>query len=263
MSAWGKFLAPITVPTGGWVFGFNEAAPGGAATATVDAGTYATMLHLVFNLQTKLKVVNAAYAASVSSVGLVVVTLEAGATADWATTDDDLETVLGFDGSEAVSGSTLTATNKHQYGWYPGTISYGVANGAGVVADSGWVVEDQTIRTYAGDGSARLIAPARRLYTRSLRYGPIKRAEALESRHRGPSALMDVWATGSVWWYFDRDDGVVGTYGTQVDPGRTAYAIDSDGEYSIVTMSARPDFMENSSNADFFDVRLRLNAEPA
>ena len=263
MSAWGKFLAPVTVPAGGWVFGWNEAAPGGAETVTVAAGSYATILHLVKDLSDELTAFDATYGATVSSVGVVTITLESGATTDWASTDDDLEVALGFAGSESVSGTTLTASKKHRYGWYPGTISFGVTNGAGVTGDSGWIVEDQTIRSFAGSGSARLVAPARRLYTRSLRYGPIKRLEALESRERGPAAFMDKWATDDIWWYFDRDDGVVGTYGTQVDPGATSYDVDSDGNYSIVTMSRQPDFTETGSNPDWFDVRLRLNAEPA
>ena len=71
-SSWGKFLGPITVPTGGWDWCLED----GSTTVTIPAGTYASILELCDELQTQIDgaagIIDVTVA--VSSVGKVTIT---------------------------------------------------------------------------------------------------------------------------------------------------------------------------------------------
>jgi len=269
-SPFGKFFAPITVPTGGWTL--DWVASSGTSIITITAGDYADILALATQLQTQLRALGAgppdhtADAVQISRLGIVSIYIVAMTGQAWATTDAAFSEAFGFAETEAVASNYLVGTIPHAYGWYPGAISFGVGDGygAGIAADTGWIVADETLVTTAGSGASRIIAPARRRYTRTVRFGPLKKSEALDARNRGPAALMDRWSTGVLRWYLDRDsaDGASATVGTQMDPGAPEYDIDTDHDYYKVTLIETPTITPIASNPDWFDVTLKLNAEP-
>lgn len=256
-SPWGKFLAPITVPAGDWSFGFTK---GGAQVATIAAGVYATILELAAELETQLQVIDATFAVAVSSIGRVTISCNNAWAESWATTDDDLSDVLGFDETEAVAALALVATSRHTHGWYPGVISRGEADGEGLAADTGWRPADQLGVTYAGSGAARRISPARRAYRRQVRFGCLRRSEVF-NRSRGVAPLGDRWATSSIRWYPDRDDGTVAVPGTQMDPGYPTYSDGTDGEWWLVTVASEPE-LTALAHPDWQAVELDISAEP-
>jgi len=268
MSAWGKFFAQIVVPTCGWTIRFEDSASW--YTATLPAGTYATILHLLDELMDAMTTESGGnYYSSLSAAGITTIDGDDFTDIDWSNTSDDLEDCLGYDGTETV-GTALVGTNPHLYGWYPGMISRGSTLGEGLSYDDEWQPEDMIARAYAGTGAARLISPARMKYTRHLRYGTIHRDE-IWHRTRGVKCMMDRWATGSLYWYMDRDDGirtagvpawVTGYFGGQCDPGYEWYNNDDSGEYYIVTLNEMPRLTVNASHPDWWSVDLSLNAEP-
>jgi hypothetical protein len=265
-SPWGKFLLPITVPAAGWNFVYND---GGAQTATIAAGDYDTVLNLLEELHDKIEAESGGGTTTiaVTEVGIVSITIQGFVSVTWGSVNDDLVTLLGADESETVSGTTITMNGRHTHGWYPGVISFSTSNtdtshGAGVVSDSGWEVAGDMIRTYAGTGAARLVSPARRLYTRLLRFGPIKREEVFETRNHMVADFDDQWDNLIVYWYPDRSDGQVETPGTQMDPGYDNWEIDSDHEYYKVSLGRPVRKQQTTGNPDWFDVILDLRPEP-
>lgn len=255
-SAWGKFLAQVTVPTGGWTLDWTAAA--GVTIATVPAGTYATVLHLCEALEDALVALGGAHVTdtvTVSASGIVTITIDGITGVVWATTDDDLETALGLAGTEAPVGDVLTGTLIHAHAWYPGILSYGATRGEGITADDNPQPADDMIRQYSGSGVAQLVAPARRHYLRPLRFGLIRKAEAWH-KQKGPVCLMDRWATLPLYWYPDRDIGEVGSYGTQIDPGAPYYEGDDDGDYHVVTVAEKPRIERNPSHPDWYSVEV-------
>lgn len=257
MSTWGKFLAQIVVPAGGLDFGFTK---GGAQTVTVPEGVYDSILELAANLEAELQAIDATFAVTVSSVGIVTISCGNAWAEDWATTDDALEATLGYDGTETVAALALVATSQHTHGWYPGVISRGQADGEGLASDTSWTPADEVGTTYAGSGAARRIAPARRAYRRTVRYGCVRRTEAFD-RARGPICLADRWATCRLRWYPDRDLGTVAVPGTQADPGYPDYHADGDGDYWLVTVSGEPRFTPLTSPI-WWSVEVTLSGEP-
>jgi hypothetical protein len=251
-----KFLASVIVPTGGWDFEWNEDG------VTIPAGTYDTPLHLAAALETALDV---GYTATVtiSPVGKTTINITTMTSMVWGSTDDALSTALGFDETETVSSNTIVSTNQHTHGWYPGVISFGSGTsfGAGPTSDSGWQTADQLTRTYSGAGNARIIGPARRLYTRRIMFGPLKRLEIFNTRGTGAIEFRDRWSTKVLWWYPDRTDGAVGSYGTQVDPGDSNYEVDSDGQYFKVTLFRDIETQNTGNNADWFTIDIQVAAE--
>lgn len=267
-SPYGCILAPMIVPTGGWAF--DWVASSGTSIITIPAGSYASMVEFCAAWQTALRALGAgppdhrADTVSFLQTGRITLYIVAATDTAFATCADDLLTVAGFDETETFSAAYITANDQMSYAWFPGQISFGTSSGAGLSADSGWLVTDEALAVVAGSGTARIIAPARRRYTRTLRFGPIKREEALLARNTGPAALMDRWATGVLRWYPDRDHngGVSFTAGTQLDPGPSYYEIDSDGDYYAVTLTDAPTITPISNHPDWFDVTLKFNAEP-
>lgn len=266
MSAWGKFLAPVTVSAAGWVFSWAGA--GGVTQVTLTAGEYATILHLGDHLRTQLQALgvgppdHTVDLVTISSVGITTIAVAGITGADWAGTDDDFEAAFGFDGSEAMSGGELTGNDQHDFGWYPGVETFGASLGAGLSDDSRWQADDEILRQYSGSGNARIIAPARRWYRRGIRFDLIGQAEVF-ARDIGPICLGDRWATDVLWWYQDRVYGTVASQGTQLDPGAPNYEDDTAGNYYYkVTVTDKPRLRRNSSHPDWFSVSMVLAVEP-
>lgn len=260
MSAWGKFLAKITL-SGSMSLEFDDAS--GTHIAKVNTLEHTTVLHLAKALQDGIDaVITGSSTVTVSSTGQVTIEIPGIVSVDWAASSSELYEILGFAGTETPSSDVLTATNRHTYGWYPGVITYGATRGEGLAEDSGWWPEDMVARQVAGSGAARLIAPSRMAYRRRLAFGVLHRDEVLDDRDRGVICLADRWATLPIAWYPDRDDGTVGSYGTQGDPG--AYDSDDDCDWYSVTIAAPPRVDAGSvSHPDYFRVTLELNGEPS
>lgn len=268
-STYGKFLAPVTVPTGGWDFVW--AAFGGPYTATIPAGDYATMLHVADALETAMKAEVALSNVAIGSTGITSISSNTMSSVTFASCDDDLLLWFGFDETETVVGAggvsaTITTTLPHRDGWYPGVISYGapsypVTRGEGIDSDLGWYTTDKAGEQVAGSGSMRQIVPARRIYRREINFPLISRSEALD-RFKGPAAWRDRWVGSDVWWYPDRTDGLVGSYGTQIDPGPPDYEGDTDNDYYKVKIVGAPKFTQNSKSTEYMSVRLTLHGEP-
>lgn len=267
--AWPKILTSVTVPTGDWTWGWTDG--GGAQTVTVAAQTCATPLHLGEQLQIALRALGGGHSTDtvvISAEGLVTVTINGMTSTNWGGTSDDFSAALGFDETETVSAGSYYGNDQCAYGWYPGIKSFATwpgtasVNGAGMTADSGWSVADKTIRTIAGTGAARLIAPARRAYSRRIKFDPIHRDEIFGNRLRSPMDFLDRWATNTHWWYLDRDDGSVGSYGTQIDPGDSNYEMDTDGNYFKVTLLRDIEIEPSGKHPDWFSVSLEFNVEP-
>ena len=262
MSNWGKYLAEIVVPTGGWVFGYNR---GGAATVTITAGTKPSILELCDELNDLLTAAHPAdvWAVTVSEVGFVVIDCDDGWSWTAATTNDDLEDVLGLDGTEAVLGvdDTLHANLQHSHCWYPGTITYDYLTTRGVGPSTGcaWFAEDVAVRTWAGTGSQRTVVPSRCPVRRSLAYDLISLDEARDHRC-GPAGMRERYQALRWRWYPDRADGTVAAPGGEINPW-TEY--DADDEYYTVSLASAPDIKELRGSGKWASTTLVLNGELA
>ena len=252
MSVWGKWLCQITVPTGGWAFAYDD---GDGQISTIPAGDYASILELCAELEDQMNDDSSDFTVAVSATGLVTVTRGSGWTITWGSTADDLSDLLGFEEDESVSSDVLTATNRHKYGWYPGTISHGVTRGDGVAADSAWRAADEVGRVMAGSGAVAAIKPPRRRYERSVRYGAIRRSE-WNDKDRGPALLEEAAATAPVCWYPDRDKGTVASTGTQGDPADDR--ADSSCDYWLCDVADDPDIQWNNQHPDIGSVAVRV-----
>jgi hypothetical protein len=263
VSAWGKILAPVVVPAGGWLWSW---ATGLDATnlATIPAGTYGTILSLAEALETELDKL-AGSTVEISSTGIASVKSNYLTAVHWASCADALLSTLGYSEDETITlpdttSATITATSRHRYGWYPGVLSHGAARGEGLAGDSAWQVADEVGRIVSGAGRMRALAPSRRRYTRTLRWAAIRRSE-YEDQYRGPSLLEEHGATRSLRWYPDRADGVCDNQGTQGDPASSRS--DAAGYYWLVTLTEPPAVEWSSQYPDLCSVQLVLNGEPA
>jgi hypothetical protein len=182
---------------------------------------------------------------------------------NFTTSSDGILNALGFDQTETtVSNAYIIANDPTRYCWFPGVKTYGGTGGAGITSDTGWVPVDAHSRIVSGAGNMRITGPSRLQYTRRLRFEAMKRSEVLESRHTGPIAFFDQWATKHFRWYPDRDVGVVGTPGTQGDPGPSSYHTDDDCSYWRCALASEPRITQ-SGDPDWFTVTIELNGEPA
>lgn len=117
-----KLLSEVVIDSTNQTFAF-ALPPGTPQTVDIDAGRYDTILEVLANLKTKLQVVEATFdvqiALSSNKVGHIVIsTSSVSWAADWANTDDALETLLGFGGTETVASYQLAAAKRHHHGWY-------------------------------------------------------------------------------------------------------------------------------------------------
>lgn len=259
-SAWPKFLAQITVPQSGldWDFVFSDGSP---RSVTVSSGTYTTILHLAKELQDRLQALGGGHASdtvTVSSAGYITLSISGLVSVTWASTNDDLEALLGLAGTETPVAGVLTALNPHTHGWYPGVISLGTSMGIGISSDSEWTAGDDAIRTIAGNGVQSIIMPSRLKYDRMLVFSGVRREE-VRDRKSGVAEISDhptvPWA-----WYLDRTVGTTGSYGTQGDPGDGD--VDGDIDWWSVTFNRLPRTAESPASPDYFDVSLMVNGEP-
>lgn len=257
MSAFGKLLAPIVVETGGWDFTFKQG--GVDKTVTIPAATYDTILELLDALSTVLDVLYTP-TITVSSIGIVVINIAEMGAMNWALTDSGFAQ-LGFTGTEAVVGTSITSTYAHHWGWYPGVPTFGSAGGVGLEDDTEWVAVEFAEGMVSGAGELAIVAPVRPPYERQLSFGAIKREE-MRDRARGPICLRDRWRTKVLRWYPDRDIGTVAAPGSQGDPGHPYYDLDEDCDYWEVTVVGEPMLERHASHPDWIMVRVRFNSEP-
>ena len=122
MATLSKWLAQVTIQTGANGFGWKDASA--VLTVTkITVGDYDTILEVCADLETQLQVTDANFSVAVSSEGIVSISNSANAwTVSWGDTSTTVRDLLGFDGTEAVTGSgpyVLTATDRHLRGWYP------------------------------------------------------------------------------------------------------------------------------------------------
>jgi len=266
VSAWGKWLFPIVVPTGGWDFSVakGEGETAGSWLGTIAAGTYATILELCDALEKSFDL-SSPSTITVSSVGYVVIRIEAMNGTDWDNCDEDLLDILGYDQTEEIEDSGLAtahidAAERHMLGWYPGVLSWGEARGDGVAADSGWRPVDQVGRAMSGARQARLLVPVERKWAREIRYGALTRSERLDD-DRGAGLLEAYGAACSVRWYPDRDVGTVADPGELMDPLYGREVVEAEG-YWCVTLLEPLEAEWHSQHPDRCTVSLVLAAEP-
>jgi len=248
MSVWGKFIGEIVVPTGGYDFAGDD---GAGFVATLPAATYSSIYTLCDALETVInaETANEDVTIAVSSIGIVTITGTGAWTITWATTDDDLSTLLGFAETESVDGSdVLTATSRHLYGWYPGRQTFGTlsSSGVGIVSNSIWEPEYETgVRQYAASGNVRLLMPTTPIRRKDITFAIISDDEADGEF----LTFYEGFISKTFFWYEDRDDGVVGTEGTQ------------DTDYWEVSWYQDAG-IEQANNPNFFTVRMFLSREP-
>lgn len=266
-SAFCKFLAPITVPTGGWDLVLVDG--GGSETATVPAGTYASVYDLGLELETQIQTIGGHNndAVEITPIGQCTITAATTLSYTWASSDSDLYEALGFAGSESVATGVVTATYYISHAWYPGVITRGSGSGAGIISDTGWLTDTGSRSGISGSGRRREIGPARPPWYRDLRIGLIN-SEETRDRTRGPKILLDRYRYSRLIWVPDRDNyyldsgAIVG--GDQGDPGAPYYQDDDDAtvDYWLVTLVRDPDVRQDQMRSDYVQIGLRLNAEP-
>jgi len=258
MSAWGKVLAPIVVPTGqqiGW-----EEAPASSYTANITAGTYATILELMAHVAAVMTAGANTYAATVSEVGIVSIVRDTGTTAwesDWTNTSAWLIAALGSDETETVSGVTLTMAAASPTGWYPGVTSFGASSGASETGDSDWTADWPKADGIAGTGKLHRVGPPRAAWRRQLSWDLLKGTEVLDP-DRGVHALQSAFID-KIRYYPDRSVGVVGTVGTQGDPQDDPR--DSETDYWAVSIMI-PEWQLNANGASYRSLDLELHGDP-
>ena len=258
MSVWGKFLPSVTVPTGGYTWAASDA--GGRFSTTLAAGAHNTMLHMAGALSTGLNADGgSAFLVTINGVGGLTVSSSSAWTTVWGNTTAAFYADLGFDGDEEVASNLLTATDPHDYGYYPGTITYGATQGSGLSDDSGWVPEETEETAKSGSGQARTIRPDRDIHRRVLQIDTIKRVER-EHPKRGVAMLERYARDKKVYWYPDRADGTTGVYGTQGDPEDDPR--DSSADYWLCTFNDRPNVQRGQSHPDHFIASFDFNGEP-
>lgn len=266
MSSWGKFLAPVTVSTGGWAFVLSCSDV--TLTATIPAGSYNTYLHMMSSLDglmdAQLVDHGGTCTVTVTSTGITKVTIAPVqvplGVVVWASCNAALLSTMGFEQTETVSGNAVTTNEIHGNAWYPGLLSLPTTGGVGLEDDTGNEPEDNSVRTIAGSGKSRGVGSARNVYTRTMRFGAIKTTE-YEAKNRGPRCFMDRWKDKVVWWYPDRSKGLVSSYSTQVDPGYPSFDSDDDGGY-LKLFIRQVQFTRTTSTPRWRNVTITANVEP-
>jgi hypothetical protein len=109
-----KLLQSITILTSNQDFAFTLA---GAQAVEITLGQYDTIYEVASNFEGKLQAVNANFSVTVSALGIMVISNSPSSWGtNWAGTDDNLEDLFGYAGTESVAGAgpyTLTATKRH------------------------------------------------------------------------------------------------------------------------------------------------------
>lgn len=247
MSQWGKFLAAVVVPTGGWDFVWSD---GSARTLTVPAGTYTSVLDVLDEMHTQ----HSAVTGTCSSTGQVVLAVSGINSMTWASTSNGLSTLLGFAETENPAAGVVTATSRHTHGWYPGTLSYGYTKGEGIASDTLWTPTESPAVVVAGDGTTTVVGASRPVYRRSITFDLVKKTE-INDRTRGLMALAVAHRTVNVAWYENRDTGTVAAQGTKGDPHTAASA-----DYWSIKVTA--EWQNQGTHPDWYIVTLDLIGQP-
>lgn len=112
-----KLLTELTIDSSRDTFGWNA-----SLTADISSANYGSILETLGNLEDQLQAVDVNFYCTISSLGYITIgNSNASWTAWWAGTDSDLQTLLGFAGTESVTGSgpwTLTGSKRHQSAFY-------------------------------------------------------------------------------------------------------------------------------------------------
>ena len=256
-SQWGKYLAPITIATA-WDFVF-ACSVHTTHTVQIPAGTYATPLHVARALRTALRALTGHSGATVtmSSTGYTTITVSTLQSITYGSCTAALKTFFGFAGTETmVQNGSVTSSLATTHGWFPGVITRGVALGEGLAEDTGWDADDIAAVAQSGAGAQHIIAPSRYPYRRTLVYGCLGKTEVRDGT-RGVRPFRDRRRTSEWYWYPDRDDGTVESYGTQGDPGYNNWEADTDCDYYIVTVLTPP-VATRLSRPDLFSVTMTL-----
>jgi len=218
MSGFPKILWNSDVAVG-LTWAWND---GVARSVALIDGTHATILELCDHLEWCINTIDPAATVTVSSVGIVTVTIPSIVALNWGGTSNALSTVLGFTEAEALSGTAVTSTNQHLNGYYPGCISYGwnAGRGAGFTRGILWEPDYHEVRTVAGNRSTRCVSAATPQDTCEIACSIIKcdaRAGANEwaDNNRGVRAWINECTTIPFRIYPDRLLGVVNTPGTE------------------------------------------------
>ena len=259
MSSWGKFLCEISVPTGGWVFAWVEGAT--SEEATIPAGTYSTVLHLLSTLDTLMgaEVVGGAYITT-NELGYVSITTDDFTELDLTNSSAALYTLLGFTGSETAVSHVVTSANPHTHGWYPGGITYNsTSRGVGLASGKLWLPVDSAIRTWSGSGKGRIVTTGNLLRRRTARFDLIDQTEA-EHPTRGPLILADTHLSKSWRWYIDRAVGTPGSQGIQGNPW--THTDTTFGGYWKVTIAEAPAIQTRPEHPTKYSVEVVFNGEP-
>jgi len=254
MSIYSKYLWSVTVDTSNNNFGFDPG--GGDDTVNITMADYGTILEVCGELEDQLIAYNAEdWVVGVSSVGIVTITNnDSDWDSHWGSTDDGLEALLGFDGTEEVqtvgSSYVLTATNQHQHGYYPGCLSWGysTSGGAGNTNPRLWKPNWPMVRNVAGNNAQRTVGPATARETMMLSYGKIHNDE-YDDTDIGLRGFWDACIASTFRFYPDREDGTVATPGTQ----NTDYYLCSFVRDPVTREASHPNYMT---------FQLELNKEP-
>lgn len=109
-----KLLQRVDITTANKDFAYTLT---GSQTAAITVAEYDTIYEVCVDFETQLQVVDATFGVTVSALGIVDIVCDNIWVVDWAATDNDLESLLGFAGSEAVQLKTgkyhLTGTKRH------------------------------------------------------------------------------------------------------------------------------------------------------
>ena len=230
MSGYPKILwrADVTV---GWTFAWND---GAARSVAITDGTHDTILELAAHLQTRIRTIDAAATVTVSSIGIVTITIPTVVALNWGGTTNGLSSILGFDESEALVGTSVTASGQHQKGYYPGLISYGydAGRGAGLTRSIRWEPDYHGVRVVAGNRLTRMVCPSTPQDTTTLecsliRCDPYAGVDEWSDDEVGVRGWVDDCSADLFRLYPNRYLGTTGTPGTE---GTTYYTCAFAGE---------------------------------
>jgi hypothetical protein len=159
--------------TGALTWAWNDGVP--RSVALTDY-THDTVLELAAHLQVRIRTIDAAATVGISQIGICTVTIPTIVALNWAGTSNELSTRLGFDESEALSGTSVISSSQHERGYYPGLVSYGyyADRGAGLTAPLCWEPDYHEVRVVAGNMVTRAVATVTPQETCELSCGLIK-----------------------------------------------------------------------------------------
>jgi hypothetical protein len=259
-SCWGKLLIrDVAVPIN-LTFAWSEGAT--PHTVIVLAGTYDTILDVAEALQDAIdtEISPSTSTVTIDQLGTVSIYVPGMTAVNWVTTSTGFSTIFGFDRTETVTGATVVSTYQHQYGWYPGAITWNrdPNRGAGVSSGPRWTPQDASVATTSGAGYRHRVGPGRPPRLRTLRFDLLYKTE-VQNRTIGVDALEDRFFASRMSWYPDRTVGEVGAPGVTGDP---RLLTDADVDYWVVTLQDIPTEQTRSEHPDWYSVELRLNGEP-